>query len=139
MTSQNRRSFFKTIFAAGAAVAVSGTGTFVGGAQAAQSGAIDGVCLYAPGLGTASQFVETMQKSAPGTWSVQPLSGSLTDCYFQAALLFEDARRGKTNTLVGLLDQASFTVVHEAIVDRGGRFHYVTNKGGDRVAFSVEV
>uniref|UniRef100_C6E1Z7 Twin-arginine translocation pathway signal n=1 Tax=Geobacter sp. (strain M21) TaxID=443144 RepID=C6E1Z7_GEOSM len=139
MTSQNRRSFFKTVFAAGAAVAVSGTGTLAGRAQAAQAGAIDGVCLYAPGLGTALEFADTMRKSAPGTWSVQPLSGSLTDCYFQAALLFEDAKRGKTNTFVGVLDQGSFAVVHEAILDRGGRFHYVTNEGRDRVTFSVEV
>lgn len=139
MTSQNRRSFFKTIFAAGAAVAVSGTGNLVGRAQAAPARAISGVCLYAPGLGTARDFVEGMKKSAPGEWSVQPLSGSLTDCYFQAALLFEDARRGRTNTLVGVLDQASFAVVHEAILDRGGRFHYVTHEGRDRVTFSVEV
>lgn len=139
MTSQNRRSFFKTIFAAGAAVAVSGTGTLAGSAQAAQSGVIDGICLYAPGVDTALEFAQNLRKSAPGAWSVQPLSGSLTDCYFQAALLFEDARRGKTNTLLGVLDQASFAVVHEAILDRGGRFHYVTNEGGDRVAFSVEV
>ncbi|WP_224958066.1 twin-arginine translocation pathway signal protein [Geomonas subterranea] len=139
MISQNRRSFFKTVIAAGAAMAVSGTGTLAGSAQAAPAGAISGVCLYAPGLGSARDFVESMQMSAPGEWSVQPLSGSLTDCYFQAALLFEDARRGRTNTFVGVLDQASFAVVHEAIVDRGGRFHYVTQNGPDRVTFSVEV
>jgi hypothetical protein len=139
MTSQNRRSFFKTVFAAGAAVAVSGAGTLAGSAQAAPASAINGVCVYAPGLGTAREFVETMRKSAPGTWSVQPLSGSLTDCYFQAALLFDDARRGKANTFVGVLDQGSFAVVHEAILDRGGRFHYVTHKGRDQVTFSVEV
>ncbi|GAW65352.1 twin-arginine translocation pathway signal protein [Geoanaerobacter pelophilus] len=139
MTSQNRRSFFKTVFAAGAAMAVSGTGALAGRAQAAQAPAIDGVCLYAPGLATARDFVEAMRKSAPGNWSVQPLSGSLTDCYFQAALLFDDARRGKTNTFVGVLDQASFAVVHEAILDRGGRFHYATHEGRDRVTFSAEV
>jgi len=139
MTSQNRRSFFKTLFAGAAAVAVSGAGTLAGRAEAAPASAIDGVCLYAPGVGTARRFVEAMRESAPGEWSVQPLSGSLTDCYFQAALLFEDARRGKTNTFVGVLDQASFGVVHEAILDRGGRFHYVTHEGRDRVTFSVEV
>lgn len=139
MNSQNRRSFFKTVFAAGAAVALSGTGTLAGRAEAAPAAAINGVCLYSPGLGSARQFVETMRRSAPGEWSVQPLSGSLTDCYFQAALLFEDARKGRTNTLVGVLDQASFAVVHEAILDRGGRFHYVTHEGRDRVTFSVEV
>lgn len=139
MISQNRRSFFKTVIAAGAAMAASGTGTLAGSAQAATAGAINGVCLYAPGLASAREFVESMRKSAPGEWSVQPLSGSLIDCYFQAALLFEDARRGKANTFVGVLDQASFAVVHEAIVDRGGRFHYVTHKERDRVTFSVEV
>ncbi|HJV65536.1 MAG TPA: twin-arginine translocation pathway signal protein [Geomonas sp.] len=139
MTSQNRRSFFKTVFSAAAAMAVSGTGALAGRAEAAPAGAINGVCLYAPGLQGGHEFADTMRKSAPGEWSVQPLSGSLTDCYFQAGLLFEEARAGRANTFVGVVDQASFAVVHEAIVDRGGRFHYVTQKERDRVTFSVEV
>lgn len=137
--SQNRRSFFKSVLSAAAAVAFSGAGLLPTRAEAASAGEIRGLCLYVPSLGKAEEFVESMQRSAPGAWSVQPLEGSLTDCYFQAARLFEEARRGETNTLVGLLDQGTFAVVHEAIVDRGGRFHYVTQKERDRVSFSVAV
>ena len=139
MISQNRRSFFKSVLSAAAAVAFSAAGALPPRAEAAPAGAIRGLCLYVPHLGKAEEFVETMQKSAPGEWSAQPLEGTLTDCYFQAARLFEEARKGRTNTLVGVLDQGTFAVVHEAIVDRGGRFHYVTQKERDRVSFSVEL
>lgn len=138
MMNESRRSFFKTVLTAGAALAASGTGSQVSRAEAAPPGQIKGVCLYVPSLGKASDFVEMMNKSATGDWTVHPLQGTMTDCYFTARNLYE-AARDKANTFVGVVDPATFAIIHEAIVDGGGSFHYINYEDRNRVTFSAQV
>jgi hypothetical protein len=144
MMNQSRRTFFRTVFTAGAALAASGIGSPAARAEAATrgeimgQGGINGVCLYVPSLGRADEFVAMMNKNAPGAWSVHPLRGSMTDCYFETRRLYEESR-DKANTFVGVVDPATFAIVHEAIVDSGGSFHYVTFEDRNRVTFSAQV
>lgn len=138
MINESRRTFFKSVFSAGAALAAFGTGSRAIRAEAATKGAISGVCLYVPSLGQASEFVEMMHKNAPGDWTVHPLEGSLTDCYFQTRNLY-DAAKEKANTFVGVVDPATFAIIHEAIADSGGSFHYVTYEDRNRVTFSAQL
>ncbi|HIJ86650.1 MAG TPA: twin-arginine translocation pathway signal protein [Desulfuromonadales bacterium] len=138
MMNTSRRAFFKTFLSAGAALAVSGTVAHTGPAEAAIQGQITGVCLYVPSLGKASEFVEMMNNNAPGNWTVHPLQGTLTEYYFTTRLLYEEAR-GSANTFVGVVDPATFAVVHEAIVDSSGSFHYITYQDSNRITFSVQL
>jgi hypothetical protein len=137
MIDQGRRRFFGTVLSAGAAVAAAWAGDRPRAAAAEAGPGIIGLCLYVPSLGEAGEFVATMSRNAPGRWTAHPLPGALTDRYFAARALYEGAR-GKANTFVGVVDPATFAVVHEAIVDAGGSFHYVT-EAQDRVTFSVQV
>jgi hypothetical protein len=138
MIDQGRRRFFASVFSAGAAAAAACVGgrARAQGAGAAAAG-ITGLCLYVPALGEAGEFVAAMSRSAPGRWTACPLPGALTERYFAARSLYERAR-GVANTFVGVVDPATFAVVHEAIVDAGGSFHYVT-AAHDRVTFSAQV
>ena len=138
MISQSRRGFFKAIFTAGAALAVSQIGSQTGKAEAVNHGRIIGVCLYVPSLGKACEFVDAMNKNAPGDWTAHPLRGEMMDCYLETKGLYEEAR-GKANTFVGVVDPATFAIVHEAIADSGGSFHYVTYEERNRVTFSAQV
>ena len=138
MMNASRRAFFKTFLSAGAALAVSGAGGHNCQAEAAVNGQITGVCLYVPSLGKASDFVEMMNKNAPGSWTVHPLDGSLSDHYFTTRNLYEEAR-GNANTFVGVVDPATFAIVHEAIVDSSGCFHYITYEDRNRVTFSARL
>ena len=143
MMETGRRGFFKQIFTAGAALVATGMEasrprTAEASVPAATAGQIKGVCLYVPSLGQASDFVEMMNKNAPGSWTVHPLAGSLNDQYFTTRQLYEEAR-GSANTFVGVLDPATFAIVHEAIVDCGGAFHYTTYEDRNRVTFSVQL
>jgi len=139
MMETGRRGFFKQIFTAVAALAA--TGTTVAAprkAEASVPGQIKGVCLYVPSLGKASDFVEMMNRNAPGSWTVHPLTGSLNDHYFATRNLYEEARLS-ANTFVGVVDPATFAIVHEAIVDCGGSFHYTNYEDRNRVTFSVQL
>ena len=138
MTDTSRRDFFKTFLAAGAALAVSGTGTGPRRAEAATAESIKGICLFVPSLGKASEFVDFMNKNAPGTWTVHPLQGTLIENYFTTRNLYEDAR-GTANTFVGVVDPATFAIVHEAIVDSSGSFHYITYEERNRITFSAQM
>lgn len=139
MMESGRRGFFKQIFTAGAAVVATGIATATPRqAEAAVPGQIKGICLYVPTLGKASDFVEMMNTNAPGSWTARPLTGSLTEHYFDTRNLYEEAR-GTANTLVGVVDPATFAVVHEAIVDANGSFHYITFEDRNRVTFSVQL
>jgi hypothetical protein len=138
MTDVGRRDFFKKCLVAGAALAVSGTGAAPHSAMASTHEPIKGVCLYVPTLGKASEFVELMNRNAPGDWTVHSLQGSLTDLYMQTRGFYEDAR-SQANTFVGVVDPASFAVIHEAIVDSGGSFYYVTYEERNRVTFSAQL
>ena len=139
MIDQGRRRFFTSMFSAGAALAAARLGGRARGDEAvAVEGRINGICLYVPSLGRASDFVDAMSRNAPGKWTAHALQGGLTECYFEARSLYEGAR-GKANTFVGVVDAATFAVVHEAIVDGGGSFHYVTYEERSRVTFSAQV
>ncbi len=138
MISQSRRGFFKSIFAAGAALAVSGIGTRGAKVEPVAPGRIKGICLFVPSLGKASEFVEAMNRNAPGDWTAHPLRGEMMECYLETKDLYEKAR-GKANTFVGVVDPATFAMVHEAIADSGGSFHYVTYEERNRVTFSAQV
>ncbi len=139
MMETGRRGFFKQIFTAVAAVAATGaTAAAPRKAEASVPGQIKGVCLYVPSLGKASDFVEMMNRNAPGSWTVHPLTGSLNDHYFATRNLYEEARRS-ANTFVGVVDPATFAIVHEAIVDCGGSFHYTNYEDRNRVTFSVQL
>ncbi|CAG0948131.1 hypothetical protein GEOBC_00006 [Geobacteraceae bacterium] len=139
MMETGRRGFFKQVFTAVAALAATGTAVATPRkAEASVSGQIKGVCLYVPSLGKASDFVEMMNNNAPGSWTVHPLAGSLGDNYFTTRTLYEEARLN-ANTLVGVVDPATFAIVHEAIVDCGGCFHYITYEDRNRVTFSVQL
>lgn len=139
MMESGRRGFFKQIFTAGAALAATGvTAAAPRKAEASIPGQIKGICLYVPTLGKASDFVEMMNTNAPGSWTAHPLTGSLTEHYFTTRNLYEEAR-GTANTLVGVVDPATFAVVHEAIVDCNGSFHYITYEDRNRVTFSVQL
>lgn len=119
-------------------MAVSGTGAHPCRAELATSESIRGVCLFVPSLGKAGDFVELMNKNAPGAWTVHPLEGSLTDHYFTTKSLYEEAK-GAANTFVGVVDPATFAVVHEAIVDSSGSFHYINYEESNRITFSVQL
>lgn len=136
MIDQSRRSFFKTVITAGAALAASGMAGKPVPAEAAVKPAITGICLYVPTLGKASDFVEMMNERAAGTWTAHPLQGEMMECYLETRALYEESR-GKANTFVGVVDPATFAVVHEAIVDCGGSFHYVNYEERNRVTFSA--
>jgi hypothetical protein len=138
MTDVGRRDFFKKFLVAGAALAVAGTGTAPRSAMASTHETIKGVCLYVPSLGKASEFVELMNRNASGDWTVLPLQGTMTELYFQTREFYEDAR-SRANTFVGVVDPASFAIVHEAIVDSGGSFYYVTYEERNRVTFSAQL
>ena len=139
MMETGRRGFFKQVFIAGAALAATGMeATRPRKAEASVSEQIKGVCLYVPTLGKAGDFVEMMNKSAPGSWTAHPLTGSLSDHYFATRNLYEEAR-GSANTFVGVVDPATFAIVHEAIVDCGGCFHYITYEDRNRVTFSAQL
>ncbi|ABB32353.1 twin-arginine translocation pathway signal [Geobacter metallireducens RCH3] len=139
MMETGRRGFFKQIFTAVAAVAATGaTAAAPRRAEASVAGQIKGVCLYVPSLGKATDFVEMMNKNAPGSWTVHPLTGSLSEHYFTTRNLYEEAR-GSANTFVGVVDPATFAIVHEAIVDCGGSFHYTTYEDRNRVTFSAQL
>ena len=142
MTETGRRGFFKQLFATGAALAatgmVAGRPARAEAAETAETGKIKGVCLYVPSLGKAADFVEMMNRNAPGSWEVHALNGSLSDHYHGTKERFE-AARGSANTFVGVVDPATFAVVHEAIVDCCGSFHYVTYQDRNRVVFSVQM
>ena len=138
MTNTSRRGFFKTFISAGAALAVTGACGQATRAEAQGRGEITGICLYVPSLGKASDFVELMNHNARGDWTVHPLVGTLTENYFKTRSLYEDAK-GKANTFVGVVDPATFAIVHEAIVDSSGSFHYVTYEDRNRVTFSVQL
>ena len=139
MMETGRRGFFKQVFTAGAALAATGMeATRPRKAEASVKEQIKGVCLYVPSLGKASDFVEMMNKSAPGSWTVHPLTGSMGDHYFATRNLYEEAR-GSANTFVGVVDPATFAIVHEAIVDSGGSFHYITYEDRNRVTFSAQL
>ncbi|MCM2358371.1 MAG: twin-arginine translocation pathway signal protein [Geobacteraceae bacterium] len=138
MMNVNRRTFFKSFLSAGAALAATGMAATPRQAEAASREQIRGVCLYVPSLGKAGDFVEMMNRNAPGSWTVHPLNGSLTDHYFTTRTLYEEAR-GNANTFVGVVDPATFAIVHEAIVDCGGCFHYITYEDRNRVTFSAQL
>ncbi|MDD2733833.1 MAG: twin-arginine translocation pathway signal protein [Desulfuromonadaceae bacterium] len=138
MMNTSRRAFFKTFLSAGAALVVSGSGNTTKPAEAAVHEQIKGVCLFVPTLGKASDFVELMNTSAPGNWTVHPLEGTLTDRYFIAKSLYEEAK-GRANTFVGAVDPGSFAVVQAAIFDSGGTFHYITYEERNRITFSAQL
>jgi hypothetical protein len=138
MNNSTRRDFFRNVFLAGAALAVSGTGPLPRRAEASEREGITGICLYVPTLGRASEFVELMNKNAPGDWQMHPLQGALSDRYFQTRELYRGAR-GRVNTFVGVVDPASFNVIHEAVLDSCGSFHYVTYEERNRVTFSARL
>jgi hypothetical protein len=139
MSDQGRRRFFRSVFTAGAALAAGWVGGRSGQAEGrAAAPGIEGLCLYVPSLGQASDFVAAMSRNAPGKWTAHALRGPLTACYFDVRRLYEGAR-GKANTFVGVVDAATFAVVHEAIVDGGGSFHYVSYEDRNRVTFSAQV
>ena len=64
------------------------------------------------------------------------MTGSLSDHYITTRNLFEEAR-GNANTFVGVVDPATFAIVHEAIVDCGGCFHYITYEDQNRVRRAI--
>jgi hypothetical protein len=139
MIETGRRGFFKQAFVAGAALAATGMGAALPRkAEASVHEQIKGVCLFVPSLGKANDFVEMMNKNAPGSWTVHPLNGSLSDHYFTTKNLYEEAR-GNANTFVGVVDPATFAIVHEAIVDCSGCFHYITYEDRNRVTFSAQL
>jgi hypothetical protein len=138
MITTSRRAFFKTFLSAGAALVVSGTASTTRPAEAAVQGQITGVCLFVPSLGKASDFVQLMNTNAPGSWTVHPLKGSLTDRYFITKNLYEEAK-GRANTFVGAVDPGSFAVVQAAIFDSGGTFHYITYEDRNRITFSAQL
>ncbi|GLI39339.1 twin-arginine translocation pathway signal protein [Geobacter hydrogenophilus] len=139
MMETGRRGFFKQIFTAGVALAASGmSAVHPRKAEASVQERIRGICLYVPTLGKASDFVEMMNNNAPGSWTAHPLTGSLTEHYFTTRQLYAEAQ-GNANTFVGVVDPATFAIVHEAIVDSGGSFHYVTYEERDRVTFSARM
>lgn len=138
MINQSRRTFFKTVFTAGAALAASGVATQTGTAEAVIPCRIKGVCLFVPSLGKANDFVEEMNHRAPGEWTAHPLKGEMMDWYLETKNLYEQAKTS-ANTFVGVVDPATFGVVHEAIVDSGGSFHYVKYEERNRVTFSAQL
>ena len=139
MIESGRRGFFKQLFVAGATLAATGMGAALPQkALAGATGEIKGVCLFVPSLGKASDFVEMMHKSAPGSWTAHPLHGSLNDLYHGTKALYEEARRD-ANTFVGVVDPATFAIVHEAIVDCSGSFHYISYEDRNRVTFSAQL
>jgi hypothetical protein len=138
MIDRSKRDFFKNFLLAGAVVATSGTAVRPRNADACPHKTIKGICLYVPNLGKASEFVELMNRNAPGDWTVHPLTGSLTDCYFKTRSLYEEAK-GKANTFVGVVDPGSLALIHAAIVDSGGSFHYITYEERNRVTFSAQI
>jgi hypothetical protein len=137
MTDIGRRDFFRKCLVAGAALAVSGTAAAPAGAEAS-AGQIKGVCLYVPSLGKASEFVETMNRNAPGEWTAHPLQGTLDDLYFQTRETYREAR-SNANTFVGVVDPASFAVIRAAITDSGGSLYYSTYEERGRVTFSARL
>lgn len=139
MMETGRRGFFKQIFTAGAALAATGIGAAKPRtAEASVQEQIKGICLFVPTLGKASDFVEMMNNNAPGSWTAHPLDGSLIEHYFTTKNLYEDAQ-SNANTFVGVVDPATFAIVHEAIIDCCGSFHYITYEDRDRVTFSVRL
>ncbi len=139
MIETGRRGFFKQVFAASAALAATGMcAALPPKAEASVQEQIKGVCLFVPSLGKASEFVELMNKNAPGDWTVHPLTGSLTDRYFKTKSLYEEAK-ANANTFVGAVDPGSFAVIQAAITDSGGSFHYITYEERNRITFSAQL
>ena len=140
MIESGRRGFFKQLFVAGATLAATGMeAALPGKAEAAPQGGIKGICLFVPSLGKAGDFVELMNRNAPGSWEVHPLTGSLGEHYFKVKSLYEEASGGNANTFVGAVDPATFAIVHEAILDCLGSFHYISYEEPNRVTFSVQL
>ena len=138
MIDKSRRSFFKKIAMAGAVLAVSGEAVASGKAAAGTFAAIEGICLLVPNMAVGVDFAAQMKKSAPGSWRVHTLAGSVTDSYLETKGLYEELQ-GTVNTFVGVADPATFVVIQEAIGDCGGSFHYITYDDRHRVSFSVLV
>ncbi len=138
MINQSRRGFFKTVFTVGAALTATGMSKPRPAEAAAPKGAIKGICLFVPSLGKASEFVQMMKSSASGEWTAKPLPVEMMECYVATKELYEGARE-KANTFVGVVDPATFAIVHEAIVDCGGSFHYTKYEERNRVTFSAQI
>jgi|GEM_PF-1456052 len=139
MITTGRRDFFKSVFVAGATLAATGMSAIrPPRAEAAAPDRIKGVCLFVPTLGKAADFVEMMNRNAPGSWTAYPLTKSLSEQYFAVRNLYEEVS-GAVNTFVGVVDPATFAVIHEAIIDCGGGFHYITYEERNRVTFSVRM
>lgn len=138
MIDKGRRSFFKNFVMAGAVLATAGEAVSPGRAAASPDPALIGVCLCVPNLEVGAEFAEQMKQSAPGSWRVHTLKGSVTDFYFETRSVYEEVK-DKANTLVGVADPATFAVIREAIGDSGGSFHYMTYEDPSRVSFSVRL
>lgn len=136
--AMGRRGFFKKIAVAGALLAVSGESVIPRKAAAATPARIEGLCLLVPNAEMSVDFAALMEKSAPGSWRVHTLTGTLTDFYLETRGLYTEAQ-GSVNTFVGVADPATFAVIQEAIGDSGGSFHYITYEDRHRVSFSVLV
>ena len=138
MVDKHRRNFFKKVVMTGAVLAASGGAVVTRNAAAASRAEINGVCLRVPNLDVGAEFAEQMKKSAPGSWRVHTLKGTVTDFYFETRGLYDEVK-GSANTFVGVADPATFAVIQEAIGDSGGSFHYITYEDRHRVSFSVLV
>lgn len=138
MIDKGRRDFFKKFAITGALLATSGEVLSLRKAEASIQANIKGLCLRIPNSHEGGAFADRIKQSAPGSWKVHTLRGSLTDFYFETRALYEEAKN-KVNTFVGAADPASFAVIREAIVDSGGSFHYITHEDPHKVCFSARV
>lgn len=138
MIDKGRRGFFKKFAMAGAVLATSGGVVSPKTAGAFSRPAITGVCLRVPHLEMGDEFAGQMKQSAPGSWRVHTLKGTLTDFYFETRALYEEVK-GNANTFVGVADPATFAIIREAIGDSGGSFHYIDHEETNRVSFSVRL
>jgi hypothetical protein len=118
MIDKGRRSFFKNFVMAGAVLATAGEAVSPRRAAASPYPSLIGVCLCVPNLEVGTEFAEQMKQSAPGSWRVHTLKGSVTDFYFETRSIYEEVK-DEANTLVGVADPATFAVIREAIGDSG--------------------
>lgn len=138
MIDKGRRIFFKKCVMAGAVLAASGAAVSPREAGAFGQTSIQGVCLRVPNFEVGGEFVEQMRQSAPGSWRVHTLAGTVSDVYLETRALYEEAK-GTVNTFVGVSDPANFALMQAAIGDCGGSFHYITYDDASRVSFSVRM
>ena len=138
MIDESRRNFFKKIAMAGTVLAVSVEAVAPRKVAVAIPATIEGLCLLVPNMEMGVDFAAQMKKSAPGSWRVHTLTGSVTDFYLETRGLYEEVK-STVNTFVGVADPATFAVIQEAISDCGGSFHYITYDDRHRVSFSVLV